>query len=42
MVEAAAPASRADIRNKLKTRYVAIFDTMEQHELKIEEEQGNI
>ena len=42
MVQAADVPDRAQIRESLKAKYVAIFDTLDQHELKIEEENGNI
>ena len=42
MVEAAQPESRADTRARLKTKFVQIFETMDQHELKITEDGGNI
>ena len=34
--------TREQIRTRCKTRFVQTFDTMDQHELKIEEENGNI
>lgn len=43
MVEAAAvQETREQIRARIKERFVTTFETMDQHELKIEKEDGNI
>ena len=34
--------TRDQIRERCKTRFMTTFETMDQHELKIEEENGNI
>ena len=42
MVQAAGAETREQIRNRIKQEYVDTFATMDQYELKIEEEGGNI
>ena len=44
MVEAASPAteSRDQIRARIKERFLTTFETIENHEMKTEEEKGNI